>query len=291
MIRTRKGSEPGSGSGEVPTDVSAFVNDVPYLTASSMMDTQPAQLAMTAIQPAQLNSAIASVSAQQPSDWNASAGVTRILNKPALFSGVYADLTGKPTLFSGAYSALTGIPATFAPAAHNQAWSTITDRPTTLSGYGITDAASSTALALKFDKPTGTIGQYVRGDGSLATLPTAAARTFTTPSRALNTAFQISTTQDASVGYSVDISVTSVLLAGASGRVFLEYADNAAMTTNLVRVSSSPSATGGVLNVTNLGSGWVGGMIPAGRYVRIRTAIVSGTPTFTIQADQQEVLL
>ena len=31
-----------------------------------------------------------------------------------------------------------------APASHNQAWSTITDRPTTLSGYGITDAAPAT---------------------------------------------------------------------------------------------------------------------------------------------------
>jgi hypothetical protein len=30
------------------------------------------------------------------------------------------------------------------PTAHNQAWSTITSTPTTLSGYGITDAASST---------------------------------------------------------------------------------------------------------------------------------------------------
>lgn len=36
-----------------------------------------------------------------------------------------------------------GIPATFAPSAHTQAWSTITSRPTTLSGYGITDAAPS----------------------------------------------------------------------------------------------------------------------------------------------------
>lgn len=87
MIRTRKGSEPGSGTGseEIPTDVSAFRNDVPYLTASSMMSTEPAQLAMTAVQPAQLNALALSIPpAQQPSDWAATSGVARVLNKPAI---------------------------------------------------------------------------------------------------------------------------------------------------------------------------------------------------------------
>lgn len=89
MIRTRKGSEPGSGAGDggedIPENVSAFNNDVPYLTASSMMNTEPAQLAMTAVQPAQLNALALSIpAAQQPSDWAATSGVTRILNKPAI---------------------------------------------------------------------------------------------------------------------------------------------------------------------------------------------------------------
>jgi hypothetical protein len=58
-------------------------------------------------------------------------------------SGSYADLTGKPTLFDGSYTSLTNVPSTFAPAAHTQAWSTITATPTTLAGYGITDAVVS----------------------------------------------------------------------------------------------------------------------------------------------------
>jgi hypothetical protein len=58
-------------------------------------------------------------------------------------SGSYADLSGRPTLFSGSYADLTGVPASFAPSAHNQAWSTITSTPTTLGGYGITDAVGS----------------------------------------------------------------------------------------------------------------------------------------------------
>lgn len=107
-----------------------------------------------------------------------------ITDKPAFFSGAYGDLSDKPSLFSGAYASLTGIPATFAPAAHTQAWSTITATPTTLAGYGITDAASTSALTGyattgslasgltgKFNTPTGTTAQYVRGDGSLATMP------------------------------------------------------------------------------------------------------------------------
>ncbi len=93
-----------------------------------------------------------------------------------------------PALFSGAYGDLTGIPATFAPAAHTQAWSTITATPTTLAGYGVSDgvtqaaltttlagyastAALTTGLAGKFNTPAGTTAQYIRGDGSLATLP------------------------------------------------------------------------------------------------------------------------
>lgn len=100
-----------------------------------------------------------------------------ITGKPALAavatSGSYTDLTGKPALFSGAYSSLTGIPTTFAPAAHTQAWSTITATPTTLAGYGITDGATTAQLATKFTTPAGTVTQYVRGDGSLATLPVA----------------------------------------------------------------------------------------------------------------------
>lgn len=59
-------------------------------------------------------------------------------------SGAYADLSGAPTLAPvatvGTYASLTGIPSTFPPAAHTQAWSTITATPTTLGGYGITDA-------------------------------------------------------------------------------------------------------------------------------------------------------
>lgn len=112
------------------------------------------------------------------------------MSAPAGNSGQYlrgdGSLATFPALFSGAYSSLTGIPATFAPTVHTQAWSTITATPTTVSGYGITDAATSAqlasyattasltnGLASKLNTPAGTTSQYVRGDGSLATLPAA----------------------------------------------------------------------------------------------------------------------
>ena len=101
--------------------------------------------------------------AQVQTDWNATSGLGVLLNKPTL----------APVATAGTYSSLTGIPSSFTPAAHTQAWSTITATPTTLAGYGITDGATAAQLAAKFNTPTGTTAQYVRGDGSLATLPVA----------------------------------------------------------------------------------------------------------------------
>jgi hypothetical protein len=65
----------------------------------------------------------------------------------ALAVVTWSTLTGKPTFAtvatSGSYTDLSNVPSEFTPAAHNQAWSTITSTPTTLAGYGITDAVVS----------------------------------------------------------------------------------------------------------------------------------------------------
>lgn len=157
-------------------------------------------------------------------------------------------------------------------------------------GTGLSGGTITTSGTISMPN-VGTAGKYssVTTDAQ-GRVVSGTGRSFTRPSRTLNTAFQISTTRDAWAVYTVDVSVTSLLLAGTSGRVYLEYADNSAMTTNVVTVNSTPNATGGVLNVTNLGGGNVTGWIPAGKWVRIRTANVTGAPTFTIQPDQQEVL-
>jgi|688.fasta_scaffold18909_2 hypothetical protein len=52
--------------------------------------------------------------AQVNSDWNATSGISQILNRPTLSavatSGSYSDLTGRPALFSGNYNDLTNKP-------------------------------------------------------------------------------------------------------------------------------------------------------------------------------------
>lgn len=239
--------------------------------------------------------------AQVNSDWTAITGLAAILNKPTLFSGaysalsgiptfavvattgVYSDLSGKPSLFDGAYSSLTGRP-TIPTAQINSDWASVSglsqvlNKPTTLSGYGITDAASASALSGYATTSSLTAGLLTKVD---VIVPA-----YSYPTRTLNTAVQLSTTREGYVVYAVDISITS-LLAATEGSVFLEFADNAAMTTNLVNVVSGGSAVSGVLNVANKGTVTLSGIIPAGKYVRIRTAIAAGTPTFASRQGQE----
>lgn len=68
----------------------------------------------------------------------------------------YSTLTGAPSIPAAQvqtdWNAVSGLgvllnkPSTFTPSAHTQAWSTITATPTTLAGYGITDAITSASL-------------------------------------------------------------------------------------------------------------------------------------------------
>lgn len=133
--------------------------------------------------------------------------------------------------------------------------------------------------------PTGPQG--VKGDtGATGASATIVTRVFAVATRTLNTAYQLSTTQDTHVAYEVDIAITS-LLATTQGTIFLDYADNSTFTTNLVTISSGTSAIGGVLSITNTGTVTLSGIIPAGKYMRIRTANTAGTPTITYRTGQE----
>lgn len=113
-------------------------------------------------------------------------------------------------------------------------------------------------------------------------------------SRSLNTSYQISTTRNCLVSYSVDVSCSITLTTGQTGTVFLEYADNSAFTTNVVEVGRSVNGNGGLLtiglNLIQDITSVLSGFIPSGKYVRLRTANTVGTPTFTYRSGQ-EVLL
>ena len=66
------------------------------------------------------------------------------------------------------YSSLTGIPSTFTPAAHTQDFSTITNKPTTLAGYGITDGYTDADVLSVVDSAY-VVSRQIRGlDSALA---------------------------------------------------------------------------------------------------------------------------
>jgi hypothetical protein len=68
--------------------------------ASGILNTPAGDLTATTVQGAinELDEKIDNVPSQVQSDWSASEGAAKILNKPALFSGSYADLSSKPTI-------------------------------------------------------------------------------------------------------------------------------------------------------------------------------------------------
>lgn len=254
-----------------------------------------------------------------PSFYRIGSGLTLsggVLDSVSGGSPAWSSITGKPTTisgygitdaFNGSYASLTGVPLTFAPAAHTQAWSTITSTPTTLAGYGITDAATTSALgsyattaaltsglAGKFNTPAGTQAQYVRGDGSLATLPAASVSSQAASTRPLNTVFQVSASRAAWVTYSVQLQVTANIAGGQNGDVILEIASDAGFTASVQTVAISGLGQTYTLAVAIQGvqpqTGVVSGFIPAGYYVRLRTVSNTGTPTFSYRAGQETLM-
>lgn len=168
-----------------------------------------------------------------------------------------------------------------ANASHNHQTSDINGLSTFVSN--IVNNATSTAA--DWNQTSTSSASYVKNKPTMA---------WATTTRSLNTAFQVSTTRAAFVSYTVDISSTLSLLAGETGTVILEYADDSGFTTNVVTVQSAANGNTGALtlglNLTQTATGSLTGMVPAGKYVRLRTVNTTGTPTFTYRA-QQEVLM
>lgn len=110
-------------------------------------------------------------------------------------------------------------------------------------------------------------------------------KAFSYPTRALNTAYQPSTTRDTLVFLSISMSCALSLTTGQSGQSILEIADDAAFTTNvrtLATVSNSSTGTLVIgLNTVNGQGAVVSGVVPAAKYYRTRIVNVTGTPTST----------
>lgn len=125
-----------------------------------------------------------------------------------------------------------------------------------------------------------------------------------TPNRSSNittgtgaTGFQISSTRDALVNYSVTITtaVQIGVVTNVDGYVVLEIAStNSATSGDWVEIARVPQAQNiglaVALSSTQKGGGNLTGIVPAGYYAKIRTVNNAGTPIYTYNSGQ-EVLL
>lgn len=249
---------------------------------------------------------------QVNADWSATTGPEEILNKPALFSGVYADLTGKPSLFSGAYADLTGKPALFsgnyadlsgkpvlATVATSGSYADLSGKPT-MTGGTVTSITAGAGLSGGTITTTGTISlPSVGSAGSYNTVTTDAQgrvssgtmRTQAAATRALNSAFQVSTTRDAVVQYSVQTTITASIAGGQDADVFLDIASDSGFTANVQSLDVAPCSQTYTLAVAIQGvqkcAAQVRGFVPAGYYARIRTVSNTGSPVFAYRLGQE----
>lgn len=107
--------------------------------------------------------------------------------------------------------------------------------------------------------------------------------------RTLNSNYTISTTRDANVSYSVSLSVTNPLLAGAStASAFLEYSTDGGA--NWITVSQAVNSSSVALTVTvaitQPNTSVISGIIPANALVRLRTT-TSGTASVSYVRGQE----
>jgi hypothetical protein len=276
----------------VPTAVSSFTNDSGYIT-SSALSSYATTASLTSGLATKFNSPAGSTSqylrgdgtlatfpsipsAQVNSDWNSASGLSQIFNKP--------------TLGTAAAQNSTAFDASGAAAAAQAASQPLDGDLTSLA------AASSTSIYYRPAANTWspvTIGAGITFTSGTLSATASIARSFSAVSRTLNTAFQISTTRDAFATYCVDIAASISLTAGQTGTVFLDYADDIGFTTNLITIGRTSNGNTGSLtvglNLTQTATASVSGLIPAGKFVRIRTVNTTGSPTFTAR-EGQEVL-
>lgn len=118
--------------------------------------------------------------------------------------------------------------------------------------------------------------------GSTATGPT-----FSTPTRALNTNYTISTTKNARVNYTIRVAYNITILVGSTGVATLQYSiDSGSTWTSVVSTSNSINLGLALTGYNDLN---LSGEVPANSLVRINTTGTTNA-TMTIRSEQQEVL-
>lgn len=167
--------------------------------------------------------------------------------------------------------------------------STLVPKTVTVNGHALSGNVSVTTSDLGL-ATVAVSGAYSDLSGK-PTIPTVNAPSFANPTRSLNSAFQVSTTQNSIVSYSVDIATALSLTGGATGTVYLRYADDSAHTTNVKEVCRFVNGNGGALTIglslTQTNTGTLSGVVPSGKYVKMVTENTVGTPTFTFRSAQE----
>lgn len=216
---------------------------------------------------------------------------------------------------------LTSVPA--------QSFASLTGKPTTLLGYGITDAyplagnpssfinqagarnSISAGSGISYNSTTGVLTNsspdqtVVINQGSGITVtgsyPNFTVTNSTIPlnkvfnnnvARTLNSNYTISSTRDCMATYSISLSCTNPLLAGSSAaNAFLEYSTDAGTTWITVSnvVNSSSVALAVTIALTQPNTFILCGIIPANGLVRIRSTI-TGTASVTYTRGQEVYL-
>lgn len=141
-------------------------------------------------------------------------------------------------------------------------------------------------IPMGLDSVTGQFREWLFGD-----FLSGVTKTFTNPSRSLNSSFQISTMQDAFVSYGIDTTCTLSLSGGQSAIVTLKYADDSGITTNAQTVNAAINTNSGSLtlglNIVQTVTLTISGVIPAGKWAIIASTNNVGTPTFTFRSAQE----
>lgn len=139
-----------------------------------------------------------------------------------------------------------------------------------------------------------TAQSYTLNDGIIWAGPMASVRSFSTPSRSLDTAYQPSATRDTFGSWSVAIASNLSLSGGQLGSIQLQTADDSGFTTNVATMAESQNGNTGALtiglNTVQTQGTTLTGIIPAGKYFRLHSVDTTGTPTQT-SVRAQEVLL
>lgn len=269
------------------------------------------------------NSAITTGSYSNPS-WITAIAASKITGLATVATtGNYSDLSGKPTIptnnnqltngsgfltaevdgsvsneielptqtgNSGKVLSTNGTsPSWFTPSVGTVTSVGMTSSDLTVSGSPVTASGLITANLAASGVSVGTYDSVTVNAKGIVTAATN--RSQSVASRSLNTCFQVSSTKDSFVNYSVEISSSLSLTTGQTGTVFLEIYSDSGCTTGTQEIARSVNGNTGTLaiglNITQNVTAGINGFVPKSCYVKIRTSNTVGTPSFVYKSGQE----